>query len=246
MPAHVVQCMGTVFSIDLRGTPVPDGTLRDAETLLHRLDRTFSTYQPDSTISLLARGELDRAEADPEVDGALQACEQWRRRTNGWFDVQAAGTLDPSGYVKGWAIRRVSELLTEAGSTSHCINGGGDVQCLGWPAIGRNWRAGIADPRDRRRLVATVGGPSLAVATSGSAERGEHVYDPHTRRPATGELLSVSVVGQDVIECDILATAAFAMGERCRDWLAAWPGVGAFAVCADGSTWQTSSLFSSS
>ena len=56
-----------------------------------------------------------------------------------------------------------------------------------------------------------VTGRDFAVATSGVAERGSHIIDPHTGQPAT-ELASVTVVGSGLTLTDAYATAAFAMG----------------------------------
>ncbi|HEX4728852.1 MAG TPA: FAD:protein FMN transferase, partial [Jatrophihabitans sp.] len=153
------------------------------------------------------------------------------------FDAYAGGALDPSGYVKGWAIQRASELLVAAGSTSHSINGGGDVACVGL-ADDRPWRLGIVDPRSPDQVLATVAGADLALATSGIAERGQHVLDPHTGRPPESGLLSLSVSAGSVIDSDVYATAGFAMGDAARVWLAD-RGIRAFAVYADGSTWST-------
>jgi thiamine biosynthesis lipoprotein len=236
---HVEHCMGTVFSLDLRGDGVSDHALGEAVALLHRIDRTYSTYLPDSEISRLARGELHPELAGEQVRQVLAECQRWTDLTDGWFSCYPDGTLDPSGYVKGWAIRQASELLVRAGSSAHCINGGGDVQCHGSAGPDRPWRAGITDPHDRSRLLATVSGVDLAVATSGTAERGRHIFDPHTRQPAGDGIASVSVVGTDVLECDVLATAAFAMGERAPGWLAGRPGITAYLVWADGSTWSS-------
>jgi thiamine biosynthesis lipoprotein len=78
----------------------------------------------------------------------------------------------------------------------------------------------------------------LAVATSGTAERGEHIAGPD-RRAAPGAFASVTVVGPRLAEADAFATAAFAMGERARDWLATVPDYRGFAICPDGRTWTT-------
>lgn len=52
------------------------------------------------------------------------------------------------------------------------------------------------------------------VATSGTYERGEHIYNPKTKNRRAPELLSLTVVGPDVYEADRFATAAFAMGKE--------------------------------
>ncbi|WP_435839042.1 FAD:protein FMN transferase [Streptodolium elevatio] len=54
-----------------------------------------------------------------------------------------------------------------------------------------------------------------AVATSARHERGDHILDGRTGRPAT-ELLGLTVVAPSLTEADATATAAFAMGRRPR------------------------------
>lgn len=236
---RVEHCMGTVFSIDVREPGVTATVLHDAVALLHEIDARYSTYRDDSVISRLDRAEFSLADCDDEVRGVLSECDRWQRETGGWFSARAAGRLDPSGYVKGWAIARVSELLVSAGSRNHCVNGGGDVQTVGSSVGGRPWQVGVVDPRERGRVITRVAGVGIAVATSGVAERGAHIVDPTTGRPAAGALLSLTVSSHSIVECDVLATAGFAMGERAAEWLAGRVGVVAFGVRADGSTFST-------
>ncbi|HEU5268069.1 MAG TPA: FAD:protein FMN transferase [Jatrophihabitans sp.] len=215
---RVEHCMGTVFSLDVRDPDVDPAAADEAIGWLHRVDALFSTYRPDSDISRLRRGEITLADCAPQVRTVLERCAQLHEATDGYFDIHATGQLDPSGYVKGWAIERASDLLQAAGSANHCINGGGDVQCLGVPEPGRYWQVGVADPRDRSRIVATVSGSPLAVATSGTAERARHIIDPHTTQ-APNAFASITVIGRQLAETDAHATAAFAMGDRAPDWL---------------------------
>lgn len=249
---RVEHCMGTVFSFDIRPPTTTEAATQDvladdalndsveaAVRRLHWIDSTFSTFQPDSQLSRLTRGELTLDACSPDMRAVLARCEQLRLDTAGYFSAQAAGRLDPSGYVKGWAIEEASDILTTAGSSNHSVNGGGDVQCVGHSAPGRPWRIGIAHPHRPGQLAGLVAGADLAVATSGTAARGQHVIDPHTgNRPAA--LASVTVVGRHVADADAYATAAFAMGVDARDWLEHLPGHWGFAVTADGSTWSTS------
>jgi thiamine biosynthesis lipoprotein len=235
---RVVQCMGTVFSFDVRTPGLAGEAVDEAVAWLHRVDATFSTYRPESEISRLERGEISRDDCSPDVRHVLARCAELTRRTGGYFSARATGRLDPSGYVKGWAIERASDILVAHGSVSHCVNGGGDVQCVGWSAVGKPWRVGIAHPLLPMQLAAVVSGSDLAVATSGTAERGAHIVDPHSGRAPDG-LASVTLVGAHLSEVDALATAAYAHGRRARDFVASLAGVGAFAVCRDGSTWTT-------
>jgi thiamine biosynthesis lipoprotein len=129
-------------------------------------------------------------------------------------------------------------MLSAAGSTRHAVGGGGDVQSVGRIGDGRPWRIGVVHPHDPQRVLAVVEGDGIAVATSGTAERGAHVVDPHNGRPAEG-LASVTVVGPDLTRADVYATAALAMGERAYSWLRGVPDFAALVVAADGSVWRT-------
>ncbi|POM26409.1 Thiamine biosynthesis lipoprotein ApbE precursor [Actinomadura rubteroloni] len=232
---HVEHVMGTVFSFDVRTPPTPRirAALTVAVDWLHHVDAVFSPYRPDSQISRLRDGTLTLAECDPDVRDILAFCAEVAAETGGRFTASPGGRLDPSGAVKGWAIERASDLLFAAGAVDHCVNGGGDVQARGGPAPGEPWRIGVADPRDRTRVAAVVEGRDVAVATSGTAERGPHIIDPATGRPATA-LLSLTLAGRALTRTDALATAAFAMGAEACAWLAARPGLHACTVTAAG------------
>ena len=78
---------------------------------------------------------------------------------------------------------------------------------------------GIRHPWRADKLCWVVDGTDLAVATSGTYERGLHVIDPKTGEPARA-LRSVTVTGPDLAVADTYATAALAMGEAGLDWLA--------------------------
>jgi thiamine biosynthesis lipoprotein len=235
---RVEPCMGTVFSLDVRAPAVDDSAIDDVLAWLHRVESTFSTYRTDSEISRIGRGELAVADASPQVAEILRRCEELERETDGYFSAYPDGRLDPSGLVKGWAIERASDRLRAAGAANHSLNGGGDVQCAGSAAPGRPWRIGVIDPSEPGRVLAVVAGDDLAVATSGTAERGAHVLDPHTHAPVTA-LASVTVAGRHLGTADAYATAAFAMGGAAPDWLAGLRDYRSFVVFPDGGTWAS-------
>ena len=243
---HAEPVMGTVVSFDVRDAGSGgrlagvEAALGRAVAWLHRVDRVFSTYRPDSQVSRLGRGELALADCDPEVAEVLALGEAAERAGDGAFSVRPGGTLDPSGVVKGWAVERASEILREAGSLRHCVNGGGDAQTVGEPEPGRPWGLAVAHPLHPGAFATLVRGRDIALATSGTAERGEHILDPRTGLPARGGLASVSVVGPRLTAVDIAATTAFALGRDGRDWLERQPGLEGFAVLVDGRAWWTS------
>ncbi|GGK68965.1 FAD:protein FMN transferase [Sphaerisporangium melleum] len=221
-----------------------EAAVAEAVAWLHWVDATFSTYRPDSPVSRLGRGEIGLADCPPEVAEILGRCAEAAEATRGYFTAYPGGRLDPAGMVKGWAIDRASDILIRAGAVNHCVNGGGDVQLSGTAGPGRPWRVGVAHPSRPGALAAVVESPyrhaggRFAVATSGTAERGPHILDPHTGRPASA-LASITLTGPSLTMTDAYATAAFAMGDAAMDWVTGPAGVEAFAVTASGGTWRT-------
>jgi FAD:protein FMN transferase len=244
MPSRrAVPVMGTVFSVDIRDPHIGDSMTDALARYWRQVDATFSTYRPASDITRLRRGEITVADAHPDVATVLSLCAKACARTCGFFCATATGRLDPSGLVKGWSIENAARMLRAAGATAFCINGGGDVYVAGEPEPGRAWAVGVADPADRTRVLAVVPGRDLAVATSGTAERGAHVIDPFTGRAAT-DLVAVTVTGPSLTWADAYATAAVAMGSRALDWLGRLPGYAAIAVRADGRIWHSAGFAS--
>jgi len=238
---RVEQIMGTAISVDVRDPRVRRDALDDVFAWFRRVDETFTTYNAESQVSRLGRGEIDIADCDACVGWVLERCEELRLATDGFFDAWASGALDPSGLVKGWSVEVASSMLVERGSTNHCINAGGDIRLRGVPEAGRAWRAGIGHPLAPGRLTVVIEGTDLAVATSGTAERGLHVIDPHTGRPAAA-LASVTVLGAELTLTDAYATAAMAMGLDAPKWLATLPDHDAYVIDARSHVWWTAGL----
>jgi thiamine biosynthesis lipoprotein len=229
VPPEVRHIMGMPIAIDVCGADVD---VEAAFAWLREVDAIFSTYREDSEISRLDRGELTLAECSPEVDEVLTRCLELERATGGFFSVRARGRLDPSGYVKGWAVARAADALAAAGATRFCVDAAGDVVARGRPEPDRPWRIGIRHPEEHDRLAAVVAIEGGAVATSGEYERGAHIIDPHTGAPPAG-LLSVTIVGPDLALADAYATAAFAMGAGGPPWTATLAGYEAMCITSD-------------
>jgi thiamine biosynthesis lipoprotein len=238
------EVMGTMIALHL-ADPLPSTRLADlADALfgwMREVDRRFSTYREDSEVRRLDRGEIDPEDVSPDLRAVLDGCAQAWRDTDGYFDVYATGRLDPSGYVKGWAAEVASARLVEAGCANHLVNAGGDVRTRGRPAPGHPWRVPLRHPWRRGGAYLVVTGTDLAVATSGTYERGFHVIDPKTGRGAD-LMRSVTVVGPDLARADAYATAAVAMGEPGLGFLAALDGFSAAVVTEDGSGYRSPDL----
>jgi thiamine biosynthesis lipoprotein len=235
MRTAVEHIMGTAISL-----AAPDDTdpavfadaARAAYDHLRRIDDIFSTYKPDSPISRIRDGRLPLTDLPTHPDGdlireVLALCAQLHRESRGAFDAWNVGDppqFDPSGAVKGWAAEHASRLLTAHGLTRHALSAGGDVRVHGGIAphdtppdnastptpTHAPWRIGVTDPHRPRQTLFVVQCVDGAVATSGTAERGLHVYDPRTHQPATA-LTQVTVTGPDLALADGYATAALAL-----------------------------------
>lgn len=239
---YVAHLMGMPVSLALRGQHTDDDAARAAwehcVAELTEVDRVFSTYRQDSVISRLSRGEIDLADCPPEVHEVLELGERARVESAGAFDVRRPGpdgvaVLDPSGVVKGWAVQRASAHLRALPATDVCLSAGGDMVCHVADDDRPAWRVGIEDPRDPQQLVATVEVRRGAVATSGTAHRGEHIIDARTG-DLPGAIASVTVLADDLTWADIDATAAYAMGADALSWLRGRPGRRGVVVWRDG------------
>lgn len=243
---RIVETMGTVMTIDV---PAHEPAVHDAVAMervvdvavdrLRGIEERFSTYDARSEVSCFGRGELREDEVSDELRAILDLAATLRDVTGGSFDVHAAAVdppaaelqrsdlpgarpLEPSGLVKGWAIEQVVDHLRSAGLRHFAVNIGGDVYAGGEELPGRRWRIGVQHPVQRQHLMAVLHVSDMAVATSGTYERGQHIVDPRGGRPKG--LLSVTVVGPDVTLADVYATAIFARGRDGMEWATTLPG----------------------
>ncbi len=222
MLARHEPVMGTVVSFRIDHDDVDtaglEEALDEAVAELHRLDRIFSTWKPESPLSRWRRGELLLGELPPEVPEVLARCSEARTTTAGYFDPWSMpGGVDPTGLVKGWAIERAASLLPRDEVLGTLVNGGGDITASGSEEGRRPWRVGIRHPWRPEALACVVelaGG--RAIATSGRYERGEHLVDPHATATGPGRgarVVSASVVGPSLAMADAYATALAVAGE---------------------------------
>ncbi|WP_234352772.1 FAD:protein FMN transferase [Streptomyces sp. NRRL B-1140] len=223
---RVEHVMGFPVSVRIDDEDVPEAAVDGLFAWLREVDARFSPFRPDSEVSRLDRGEV--REPGPQLREILDLCEEYRLATGGAFDVRLPGRgLDPCAVVKGWSVQRGAELLSAAGARRFCLNAGGDVIASGGP-----WRVGVRHPEHADRLCTVLDVTDRAVATSARYERGDHILDGRTGRPATG-LLSLTVVAPTLTEADAVATAAFALGGEGVGWAAARENCEVFAVDAE-------------
>jgi FAD:protein FMN transferase len=226
------ETMGTVVSV--RGaTPEAIAAVR---RVFAGYDHRYSLYDPASVLSRMAAGELRLPDAPQEVRDVYALALEWRDRTGGAFTPHRPdGAVDLSGVVKALAIRDAGAVLDRV-SADWLLDAGGDVLVRGRHRGVAPWSVGIVDPVHRDRVVGVVAleGTRRAVATSGTAERGEHVW-----RRSAATFVQATVVADDVVTADVLATAVVAGDEDDLRRITADGTVDVLAFGADGTVWAT-------
>ncbi len=205
--------MGMPITVEVVDATVAQEDLDKVFAYFVEVDDRFSTYKETSEISKINRGELLPAHYSEEMKSVLVLSEQTKKETDGYFDIRCDGICDPSGIVKGWAIQNAANILKARGWRNFYIDAGGDVQIAGYKDS-QPWRVGIRNPFNRAENVKILALTERGVATSGTAIRGQHIYDPYNPRRPILDVVSITVVGANVYEADRFATAAFAMGTR--------------------------------
>jgi thiamine biosynthesis lipoprotein len=134
--------------------------------------------------------------------------------------------LDLGAIGKGYAIDRAVEAMQKAGALGGMVEIGGDIRCFGSPPAGKErWRIGLQDSRridediSEGKVLLVLELTDAAVATSGNyqrftviqGQRYSHILDAKTGLTSE-ELTSVTVISQDALEADALATAVSVMG----------------------------------
>ena len=218
MSVVVVETMGTVASLDLRGRDAGEADIHSIRDVFDRWQERFSLYQPESELSRIASGELALTAASEQVLATFAAANEWRAATGGNFTPNRPdGVVDLDGIVKALAIAEVGEVLLGLGFLDWSLNVGGDVLVHGTPTPDAQWTLGIIDPDDRGSLLCSLAlaGSRRALATSGTSERGEHVWRSGLNDERS--FSQVSVVADDIVTADVLATAILSGGAAFRD-----------------------------
>jgi thiamine biosynthesis lipoprotein len=128
---------------------------------------------------------------------------------------------DLSGIAKGYAVDRAALTLEALGVEEYLVEAGGEVRTRGRNGEGRPWQVAVERPDAwPQQALRVVGLSGLAMATSGDyrnfylhgGRRYSHEIDPFTREPVQSRLASVTVVHEECMFADAMATALFVMG----------------------------------
>ena len=202
------------ITIDINDKAATAEILKSVYDYFEHVDQIFSPFNPNSEISRLNRGEITNSLPSSELAEVLLLSEQTQQQTHGYFNIRHHGQINPVGLVKGWALYQASQQLIAKGFHNFYIDAGGDIQAQGYNHNGESWMIGIRNPFDRYQNIKILVLRDQGIATSGTAVRGQHIYDPFRQEPTLTDIVSFTVIGPNVYEADRFATAAFAMGKQ--------------------------------
>lgn len=232
------ESMGTVVSLE-----APENLHEIVRHVFEATEARYSLFRPDSELSRVAAGGLTLPDASAELRETYARAVLWRERTGGAFSPNRPdGVIDLNGIVKAEAIEAAGAALSAAGCDDWSINAGGDILVRGPRPDGTAHVIGLTDPADRTAMLCAVEltGSRRAVATSGSAERGDHIWRGGSIAPTP--FVQVSVIADDIVTADVLATAIVAGGQESLDAVCEAWDVDVFTVDRAGELLATPGL----
>ena len=199
--------------VDINEPNIDESIFSEIFKYLRYIDDKFSTYKNNSEIEKINRGEISYKEYSNDMKTILKLSEKTKKETNGYFDIDHNGKLDPSGIVKGFAIYKASQILKKKGYKNFYIEIAGDIEISGLNDQNKKWRVGIENPFNRKEIVKVLELTNKGIATSGKYIRGEHIWN-NTKDIVENNVISITVIADNVYNADRFATAAFAMGDK--------------------------------
>ena len=241
-----------------------------AEEYISDMDDRLSVFKPDSEVSQInANAGVCDTLIGRDTFELLQLCVKYGEVTGGVFDITTKSLTDGEnagarvdyhdilldgkklsarlrsvgqgihlgGIAKGYAVDRVAKILAHQGIQNAVINLGGTVRNIGSRA-----EVGIRNPFNPQRIAASIESADEAVVTSGLYERGNHIFDPVSGKPAVSDLASVTVVGKDGAAADAAATACMVLGSMRGMLLLNLLGLEGIFILGDGGIFATKNI----
>ena len=166
--------------------------------------------------------------------------------------------LDFSAIAKGYGSDRVAHVLDSCGIQNYMVEIGGEIVIKGHNKNGNPWGIGINKPIDdslstNQELQTVLRLTDCAIATSGNYRnyyyrdgiKYAHTIDPRTGYPVQHSLLSATVIAQNCMRADALATAFMVLGaDSAIAYCERHPEIeGYFIIAADSGRYETRSTF---
>lgn len=203
---------------------------------MERLDKMLNRFSPQSEVSILNKYPPQHPfPISTELGEILRLCQYYYERTLHLFDITlkdfsliqfhdnqsisfngSALTLDFGGFAKGYALRKVREILREGNIQNAFIDfGNSSIMGIGRHPYGNCWKVSILNPYTRQ----TLGEFSLTdntLSTSGNTQQ----YIGHIINPLTGtynkQRKLTSILSNDPLDAEVLSTVWMIADDRQR------------------------------
>lgn len=155
--------------------------------------------------------------------------------------------LDVNAIAQGYSVDVIAKFLEEKKIENYLVEIGGELKCKGLNPKSSDWKIGIDRPiegnmvpGENMQAVVAVKGKSLA--TSGNYRKFyekdgvkyAHSIDPKTGYPVLSRLLSATIIAQECMTADAIATACMVMGlEKSIEFLENQSEVEAYLIYGD-------------
>lgn len=155
--------------------------------------------------------------------------------------------LSCSAVAKGYSVDVVARLLEKKGIQNYMVDIGGEIVAKGKNSRNGLWRIGINKPIDdslsvNQEIQTILELSDAGLATSGNyrnfyykdGKKYAHTIDPRTGYPVQHSILSATVIAEDCMTADALATAFMVMGlEEASAFANAHPAIDAYFIYSD-------------
>lgn len=151
-------------------------------------------------------------------------------------------SCDLSAIAKGFGVDKVTAFLDGSGVFDYLVEIGGEIRVRGNNDKGIPWKLGILSPDKSGDIKKIISLNNLSMATSGDyfnyfeegGKRYSHTIDPLTGYPITHKLVSVTVIHNECMKADALATAINVLGPDKGFELAVKEGLAAYFIIKSG------------
>ena len=208
---------------------------------LRQLERIANYYDPSSELSQVNQ----RASTAPVM--MISLCTEYHKKTLGCFDVtihsdnynqdtihsihlypeaqsvffqQAGTTINLSGFLKGYALDKIREILKVHIIANALINmGNSSVLALGNHPVGTGWKVSFDDQasttKNHKTQSILLNNECLTTSGNNSDDR-KHIISPSSGKPLEG-VRQVTVVTDDGTTGEILSTSLFVANQKQRE-----------------------------
>ena len=234
----MMNIMGTRFDIVIIGKNQTrsESIWSKIEVELKRLNHIMNRFDKLSETSRINSSAADsRVGLSDEMWQILSNCQIYHKKTFGLFDItlnnfnaiilnqvekmvkftSAETSIDFGGYGKGYALKKIKEILVEH-NVEHCYAdfGNSSILAIGHHPHGDAWKVSIENPYKSAQILDEIELKDVTLSISGNTP----MYSGHIIKPKTGKWVRdhkmISVLSDDPLDAEVLSTVFMIANEQ--------------------------------